>query len=69
MISRYKPFGRQQHLVCVAAGVQGLQLALEGVVLAVQGMLLRVGTGLDHLHGDLDVTEGLGEGSPQYGLK
>ena len=51
----------QQHLVCVAADVQRLQLALEGVVLSVQGMLLRVGAGLDHLHRDLNVTEGLGE--------
>lgn len=46
-------------LELAAAGVQGLQFALEGVILSVQRMLITLCTGLHHLHCNLDVTQRL----------
>lgn len=43
----------------MAAGVNRLQLALEGAVLSVQGMFVTVFTGLHHFHCNLNVTKSL----------
>lgn len=46
-------------LKAIAAGFQRLELATQRPVLLVQRMFITVSTGLDHLHSDLDVTQGL----------
>lgn len=41
----------------MAAGVQRLQSALEGVVLSVQRVIVTIYTRLNHFHCNLDITQ------------
>lgn len=54
-----RPLSFNTDLEFMAAGVQRLQLALEGAVLSVQRVFITVSTGLNHFYCYLNVTQSL----------